>query len=104
MEHKQQVNLRLVDILFILLLLLMTKFLLVIQIKLFNALHGDCLPKQNVNTYDSWFNCAKSGVYETLELMDLIGEDLINRNKIFISFSCTPQNEIKKEIQWFKLF
>ena len=40
------------------------KFLLVI--KICSALHGDCLPEQNVNTHDSWFNCAKSGVYETL--------------------------------------
>ena len=68
------------------------KFLLVI--KICSALHGDCLPEQNVKTHDSWFNCAKSGVYETLELMDLIGEDLINRNKIFISFSCRVQNEV----------
>ena len=68
------------------------KFLLVI--KICSALHGDCLPEQNVNTHDSWFNCAKSGVSETLELMDLIGEDLINRNKIFISFSCRGQNEV----------
>ena len=68
------------------------KFLLVI--KICSALHGDCLPEQNGTTYDSWFNCAKSGVYETLELMDLIGEDLINRNKIFISFSCKVQNEV----------
>ena len=68
------------------------KFLLVI--KICSALHGDCLPEQNVNTHDSWFNCAKSGVYETLELMDLIGEDLINNNKIYITFSCRPQNEV----------
>ena len=47
-----------------------------------------------LNTYDSWYNCAKGGTYETIELMDLIGEDLINRNKIFISFSCRPQNEV----------
>ena len=68
------------------------KFLLVI--KICSALHGDCLPEQNVSTHDSWFNCAKSGIHETLDLMDLIGEDLINRNKIFISFSCRPQNEV----------
>ena len=35
-----------------------------------------------------------SGTYETIELMELIGEDLINRNKIFIRFSCRPQNEV----------
>ena len=68
------------------------KFLLVI--KICSAIHGDCLPEQKVNVYDSWYDCERYGVYETLELMDLIGEDLINRNKIFISFSCRPQNEV----------
>ena len=68
------------------------KFLLVI--KICSALHGECLPEQNVNTHDSWFNCAKSGVHETLDLLEVIGKDLINRNKIYISFSCRPQNEV----------
>ena len=68
------------------------KFLLVI--KICSAVHGDCLPEQNVNTYESWYNCAKAGTYETIELMNIIGEDLINNNKIFISFSCRPQNEV----------
>ena len=68
------------------------KFLLVI--KICSALHGDCLPEKNVSTHESWYSCAKSGVYETLELMDLIGEDLINGNKIFINFSCRVQNEV----------
>ena len=45
----------------------MVKFLLVIQIC--SALHGDCLPKQNVNTYDSWYECARGGTYETIELI-----------------------------------
>ena len=70
----------------------MVKFLLVIQIC--SALHGDCLPKQNVNMYDSLYECARGGTNETIELMNVIGQDLINRNNIFISFSCKPQNEI----------
>ena len=68
------------------------KFLLVI--KICSALHGDCLPEQNGTTHDSWFNCAASGTNETTQLMELIGEDLINRNKIYITFSCRPQNEV----------
>ena len=70
----------------------MIKFLLVI--KICSAVHGDCLPEQNVNTYESWYNCAKAGSYETIELMNIIGQDLINRNKIHISFSCRPLNEV----------
>ncbi len=69
----------------------MVKFLLVI--KICSAIHNDCLPEQNVNTHESWYECAKAGSYETIELIDIIGHDLINRNKIHISFSCIPQNE-----------
>ena len=68
------------------------KFLLVI--KICSAIHGNCLPEQSVDIYESWYNCAKAGSYETIELMDIIGQDLINRNKIHISFSCRPQNEV----------
>ena len=53
------------------------KFLLVLQIC--SALHGNCLPQQSVDIYDSWYNCAKAGLNETTQLMELIGEDLINR-------------------------
>ena len=70
----------------------MIKFLLVIQIC--SAVHGDCLPKQNVGTYDSWFSCAKAGTQETIELIELVGEELINNNKIYVSFSCQTYNEV----------
>tara|TARA_E500000178_G_C16587113_1_gene558714 strand:- start:179 stop:391 length:213 start_codon:yes stop_codon:yes gene_type:complete len=68
------------------------KFLLVIQIC--SAIHGNCLPEQRVNVYDSWYDCAAFGTQETTKLMELIGEDLINNNKIYITFSCRPQNEV----------
>ena len=70
----------------------MAKFLLVIQIC--SAIHGNCLPEQRVNVYDSWYDCAAFGTQETTKLMELIGEDLINNNKIYITFSCRPQNEV----------
>ena len=70
----------------------MVKFLLVIQIC--SAIHGNCLPEQRVNVFDSWYDCAAFGTQETTKLMELIGEDLINNNKIYITFSCRPQNEV----------
>tara|TARA_A100001515_G_scaffold126374_1_gene111582 strand:- start:357 stop:569 length:213 start_codon:yes stop_codon:yes gene_type:complete len=69
-----------------------TKFLLVLQIC--SALHGNCLPQQTVDLYDSWYGCAKAGLSETITLLDIIGEDMINNNRIIITFSCAPQNEI----------
>jgi hypothetical protein len=66
----------------------------VVALLICSAIHGNCLPEQSVDVYDSWYNCAASGTNETTELMKLIGEDLINNNKIYITFSCRPQNEV----------
>jgi len=69
----------------------MIKFLLVV--KVCSALDGTCLPEQPVSAHETWFECAKAGAYETISLMDLIGKDLINRNKLFVAFNCEPSND-----------
>tara|TARA_R100001440_G_C2508022_1_gene117544 strand:- start:1104 stop:1316 length:213 start_codon:yes stop_codon:yes gene_type:complete len=70
----------------------MIKFLLVI--KVCSALDGTCLPEQPVGLHDSWYNCAVAGIGESISLMNVIGEDLINRNKLVIGFSCQPDKTI----------
>ena len=70
----------------------MIKFLLVI--KVCSALDGTCLPEQPVSVHDSWYNCAMAGIEETKSLMQIIGENLINNNKLVISFSCQPDTTI----------
>jgi len=67
------------------------KFLLVL--KVCSALHGNCLPENNVGVYDSWYSCARQGTVETLMLLDSIGADLVNNNKLFVAFSCQITNE-----------
>ena len=70
----------------------MIKFLLVV--KVCSALDGSCLPEQPVSVHDSWYTCAGAGINETISLMNLIGEDLINRNRLVINFSCQPEKTI----------
>ena len=70
----------------------MIKFLLVV--KVCSALDGSCLPEQPVGVHSSWYNCARAGINETMSLMNIIGEDLINRNKLVIGFSCQPNTTI----------
>ena len=70
----------------------MIKFLLVM--KVCSALDGTCLPEQAVDVHNSWYNCAVAGIEETISLMNIIGEDLINRNKLVIGFSCQPEKKI----------
>ena len=69
----------------------MVKFLLLIQIC--SALDGSCLPHQAVKMSDSWYQCAREGTKETIALMDSIGEPLINRNRLYITFTCQVSNE-----------
>ena len=70
----------------------MIKFLLVI--KICSALDGDCLPEQTIGLYDSWYQCAEQGTVETQQLMSLIGEKLINNNKLYITFKCDVSNSV----------
>jgi hypothetical protein len=35
-----------------------------------------------------------AGIEESISLMQIIGEDLINRNKLVIGFSCQPEKTI----------
>ena len=70
----------------------MIKFLLVV--KVCSALDGSCLPEQPVSVHDSWYTCAGAGINETISLMNIIGEDLINRNSLVINFSCQPDKTI----------
>ena len=69
----------------------MIKFLLVM--KVCSILDGTCLPEKEVSYHDTWFECARAGTLETLVLMNDIGEDLINKNKLYISFGCKTPNE-----------
>jgi len=68
------------------------KFLLVI--KVCSALSGDCLPEKEVSYHNTWFECARQGTVETLMLLDSIGEGLVNKNMLFVGFSCRVTNGV----------
>jgi len=69
----------------------MINFLLVM--KVCSVLDGTCLPEREVSYHDTWFECARAGTVETLVLMDAIGEDLINKNKLYITYGCRHYKE-----------
>jgi len=67
------------------------KFLLVM--KVCSVLDGTCLPEKHVSYHDNWFECARAGTVETLVLMDAIGKNLINKNKLYITYGCRSSKE-----------
>ena len=63
----------------------------IMMIKVCSALYGSCMPEfQHKVVFDSWYNCAQSGLVETKLLMIDIGPEVVNRDMITVSFVCKP--------------
>ena len=63
----------------------------IMMIKVCSALYGECMPEfQHKVVFDSWYNCAQSGLVETKSLMTDIGAEVVNRDMIRFSFVCKP--------------
>ncbi len=68
----------------------MNKFILIM--KVCSVLHADCLPEYDAGTYDSWYDCAAAGTLSTASALSDMGPDLVNSNKLYITFSCKLSN------------
>tara|TARA_Y100001963_G_scaffold111952_1_gene154888 strand:+ start:919 stop:1149 length:231 start_codon:yes stop_codon:yes gene_type:complete len=54
-----------------------------------SALYGNCQQPYTKNIeYKTWADCMYAGTNDTLTLYNVMGEDYINTNKIFVKFQC----------------
>tara|TARA_R110000822_G_scaffold13544_4_gene48080 strand:+ start:728 stop:940 length:213 start_codon:yes stop_codon:yes gene_type:complete len=54
-----------------------------------SALYGECSsPAKQMPLFTSHYECATVGYLRALKILDSMGEDLVNNNKIIISFNC----------------
>ena len=51
-------------------------------------------PYQWPDTFDSQYDCLMFGYKESMNKMQEIGRTEINKNGMFIRFTCTPQTTI----------
>ena len=66
----------------------------IMMIKVCSALHGDCMPEfRHPVVYNDWYGCAQAGLRETKDLMTEVGPEVVNRDKITVSFVCKQTNE-----------
>ena len=64
------------------------------MIKICAASYGDCMPEmQHPVVYSDWYTCAQAGLKETKELMEAVGPEVVNRDKITVSFICKKSSE-----------
>ena len=54
-----------------------------------SAVAGECqAPFQNKQLFEDWSNCMYRGYNDSLELLNVMGDEYINEHKIYIKFSC----------------
>ena len=64
------------------------------MIKVCSAFYGSCMPEfQHKVVFDNWYDCAQSGMKEVASLMKEVGPEVVNRDKITVSFVCEPRTE-----------
>ena len=70
--------------------------IILLSVIICSALHENCQPPYTKNLeYKTWAECMVAGTQDTLTLYQIMGEEYINQNKIFIKFQCAEK--IKKE-------
>ena len=70
----------------------MIKFIM--MIKVCAAVYGDCMPEfQYPVVYNDWYSCAQAGLTEIKDLMIEVGPEVVNRDKITVSFVCKESSE-----------
>tara|TARA_R100000426_G_scaffold12055_1_gene12113 strand:- start:1144 stop:1305 length:162 start_codon:yes stop_codon:yes gene_type:complete len=48
---------------------------------------------QHKVVFDNWYDCAQSGMKEVASLMQEVGPEVVNRDKITVSFVCKPVSQ-----------
>ena len=74
--------------------------IIILSVIICSALHGNCQEPYTKNVeFKTWAECMYSGTNDTLALYNVMGDDYINQNKIFIKFACAeiekPQEGLK---------
>ena len=70
--------------------------IITLTIVICSALYGNCQQPYTKNVeFKTWAECMYAGTNDTLTLYNVMGEDYININKVFVKFMCAEQ--FKKE-------
>ena len=66
--------------------------IIVLSVIICSALYGNCQEPYTKNVeYKTWSECMWAGTNDTLTLYQIMGEDYINTNKVFVKFMCKEE-------------
>ena len=73
--------------------------IIVLSVIICSALYGNCKEPYTKNIeYNSWADCMYAGTNDTLALYNIMGEDYIKANKIYVKFMCAEQLKEEEKI------
>ena len=73
--------------------------IIVLSVIICSALYGNCKEPYTKNIeYNSWAEFMYAGNNDTLALYNIMGEDYINANKIYVKFMCAEQLKEEEKI------
>ena len=61
-----------------------------------SAIDGSCItpPTQNPQPFNSHYECVKAGYLAGSQMVQAIGRDEVEKNRIFVPFNCSPKSSI----------
>ena len=61
-----------------------------------SAIDGSCItpPIQNPQPFNSHYECVKAGYLDGLQMIQTMGEKVVEKNRIFVPFNCRPDSSI----------
>jgi len=63
--------------------------IIILSVIICSALYNECQQPYDKNIeFTTWADCMREGTNDTLTLYNVMGDKYINKNKIFIKFSC----------------
>ena len=63
--------------------------IIILSLIICSALYDECKQSYDKNIpFNNWADCMRAGSHDTLTLYNVMGDDYINTNKIYIKFMC----------------
>ena len=61
-----------------------------------SAVNGSCMTPalQNPQPFNSHYECVNAGYLDGLQMVQNIGREEVERNRLFVAFNCKPESSI----------
>ena len=66
----------------------------ILSLVICSAVAVECQPSfKNKEIFDDWSSCIYHGYNDSIQLLNIMGDDYINKNQILIKFGCTKTED-----------